>query len=64
MDRQADSSIPPKTFLLWGYKDYAVQTSGKTMKSRASDIFQDCWARMTYGAKYDGSFSEMTRPVM
>ena len=31
---------------------------------RASDIFQDWWARMTHGAKYGGSFSEMTDPII
>ena len=31
---------------------------------RASDIFQDWCARMTHGAKYGGSFSEMTREMM
>ena len=32
--------------------------------NRASDIFQDWWARMTHGKKYGGSFSEMTRPII
>ena len=32
--------------------------------TRASDIFQDWCARMTHGAKYGGSFSEMTRPII
>ena len=31
---------------------------------RASDIFQDWCARMTHGAKYGGSFSEMTCSVI
>ena len=31
---------------------------------RASDIFQDWWARMTHGAKYCGSFSKITRPII
>ena len=32
--------------------------------ARALDIFQDWWARMTYGAKYGGSFSEMMSPII
>ena len=32
--------------------------------SRASDIFQDWWARMTRGVKYGGSFSEMSGPII
>ena len=31
---------------------------------RASDIFQDWWARMTNGEKYGGSFSEMMHPII
>ena len=31
---------------------------------RASDIFQGWCARMTHGAKYGGSFSEMMRPII
>ena len=34
------------------------------LNSRASDIFPDWWARITHGAKYGGSFSEMSRPII
>ena len=30
--------------------------------TRASDFFQDWWAKVTHGAKYGGSFSEMMGP--
>ena len=30
--------------------------------SRASDFFQDWWAKVTHGAKNVGSFSEMMGP--
>ena len=32
--------------------------------SRASDIFQDWWARTNHGVKYGGSLSEMTGPIL
>ena len=36
----------------------------ETHKFRALDFFQDWWARMTHGAKYGGSVSEMMGPRM
>ena len=36
-----------------------VSMSLYTIKSRASDFFQDWWAEVTHGAKNGGSFSEM-----
>ena len=32
--------------------------------TRASDFFQDRWAKVTYGAKNGGSFTEMMGPSM
>ena len=31
---------------------------------RASDFFQDWWAKVTHGAKIGGSFSEMMGPLL
>ena len=31
-------------------------------RARASDFFQDWWAKVTHGAKNGGSFSEMMGP--
>ena len=39
-------------------KNNVEKASGES-GNRASDIFQDCWARMTLGANYDGSFSKI-----
>ena len=34
----------------------------RRVTTKASDFFQDWWAKVTYGAKYGGSFSEMMGP--